>query len=159
MRQIVTAPWWWRILGCLLIAAFGGSTCFFLWLAGEGEPAAAFLSGLPTLLGLVLGVVLLIARIELQAEDTGVTVVFFPIYRRTIPWASLGAVEVVESSWFEFGGVGLRFRGDRTGLIVGDRLAIAIDTRNRRYVVQITDPEGAAAWIRENRPTAGSASA
>jgi hypothetical protein len=121
----------------------------------EGEPATAILSGLPTLLAPALGLVLLVARIELRADDLGITVVFFPIYRSTIRWSALDSVEVVESSWFEFGGVGLRLRGDSTGLIVGNRLAIAIGTQKRRYVVQVGDPEGAADWIRAHRPIDG----
>ncbi|MGU3410691.1 hypothetical protein ACLBWP_11330 [Microbacterium sp. M1A1_1b] len=55
---------------------------------------------------------------------------------------------MAEQSWSDFGGVGLRWRRNATGLILGNRPALRIRTvHGHVYVVQCADPSGTAGAI------------
>jgi hypothetical protein len=148
MTETTNGPAWMRVLGAFLLLSFGGMVALMVLLVREIGIGPATLTMLPAVLVLGAGFVLVTASVRVDVADS-VDLRFFPLWRRQLEYSELESVRVEEQSWFRFGGVGLRWNGAATGLILGNRPAVVLRTRgNHEYVVQCSDPERVAEHIR-----------
>jgi hypothetical protein len=149
MTVTTNGPAWMKVLGIFLLASFGGMVALTVFLAGEIGPVPATLTMLPAVLVLAAGVVLVTTSVQIDVGDR-VELRFFPVWRRRLEYSELESVRVEDRTWFRFGGVGLRWTGDATGLILGNRPAVVMRTKRRHeYVVQCRDAERVADHIRD----------
>jgi len=149
MTVTTNGPAWMKVLGVLLLFSFGGMVTLTVFLTGVIGPTPATLTMLPAVLVLAAGVVLVTASVRIDVGDR-VELRFFPLWRRRLEYSELESVEVEDQTWFRFGGVGLRWTGNATGLILGNRPAVVMRTKRRHeYVVQCPDPEQVAQQIRD----------
>ena len=149
MAETIKGPLWMKVLGAVLLLSFGGMVALTVFLANEIGPAPATLTMLPAALVLAAGVVLVTASVRIDVGDR-VELRFFPVWRRRLEYSELESVRVEDQTWFHFGGVGLRWTGNATGLILGNRPAVVLRTQRRHeYVVQCRDAERVAEHIRD----------
>ncbi|PYY32400.1 hypothetical protein [Curtobacterium sp. MCBD17_030] len=149
MTETTNGPAWMKVLGAFLLLSFGGMVALTVFLTSEIGVGPATLLMLPSVLVLAAGIVLVTASIRVDIADD-VQLRFFPVWRRRLEYSELDSVRVDDQPWFRFGGVGLRWRGDATGLILGNRPAVVLRTRrNHEYVVQCSGPERVAEHIRD----------
>lgn len=149
MRETTSGPLWMKALGAALIVSFGGMIALTIVLVGEMGAVPAILTMLPAVLALVAGVVLLTASVQVDVAER-IELRFAPVWRRWIEYAEVESVRVEKHSWYRFGGVGLRWKPGATGLLLGNRPAMVIRTReHHEYVVQCRDAERFAGEIRE----------
>lgn len=154
MTDRASTPVWLKVLGLTLLLSYAGVAAALLSDQDfDGILAASVL--LPGCLVAAIGIVLTVGAVSVSVRDE-VIVCFRPVYRRLIPFADIATVRTVEQSWFDFGGTGLRWRVGRTGLILGNRLALSVSTTaGHEYVVQCSDPEGTAKVIRDRLSARG----
>jgi hypothetical protein len=149
MTETTNGPAWMKALGAFLLLSFGGMVALTVFLIREIGIGPATLTMLPAVFVLGAGFVLITASVRVDIGDS-VELRFFPVWRRRLEYSELESVGVEDQTWFRFGGVGLRWRGNATGLILGNRPAVVLRTqRNREYVVQCSDPERVAEHIRD----------
>ncbi|WP_170063465.1 hypothetical protein [Rathayibacter tritici] len=147
MTDRLKGPVWMKVLGAFLLLSFGGMVALAVVLVDAIGAVPATLTMLPSVLVLAVGLVLITASVRVDvARD--IELRFVPIWRRRLEFSELQSVGVEDQTWFRFGGVGLRWRGNATGLILGNRPALLLRTRgNREYVVQCRHPERVADLI------------
>lgn len=149
MTEMTPGPAWMKALGVLLVASFGGMIALTVLLAAHIGAGLAILTMLPAILVLILGLFLLTAGIRVSMSDH-VELRFIPIWSCRIDYVDISAVRVEDQSWYRFGGIGLRWRRGATGLLLDDRSALVIRTRqDHEYVIQCRDPEWVATRLRD----------
>lgn len=148
MTDRLNGPVWMKALGAFLLLSFGGMVALTVVLTNEIGVAPATLTMLPSVLVLAVGLILITAAVRVEADDQ-IELRFVPIWRRRIDYRDLQTVEVADQTWYRFAGVGLRWTGNATGLILGNRPAVVMRTHNdHEYVVQCRDPGRVAEFVR-----------
>lgn len=148
MTDRLNGPAWMKALGAFLILSFGGMVVLTVVLTNEIGLAPATLTMLPSVLVLAVGLLLVTASVRVEVDEH-VELRFVPIWRRRLDYRDLQAVEIADQTWYRFGGVGLRWKGNATGLILGNRPAVVMHTRDdHEYVVQCRDPVRVADSVR-----------
>ncbi|OIH95491.1 hypothetical protein [Curtobacterium sp. MCBA15_001] len=149
MVDRIATPAWMQAVGATLVLSFVAVVVLVWAVVAEAGAGFAVMTLAPGLLVLAVGVVMVAGSVSVTVRDE-VTVRFRPVYRRTIGLTDIETVRTVEQSWSEFGGAGLRWLRGRTGLILGNRLALSIvTTAGHEYVVQCADPAGTADVVRD----------
>lgn len=149
MNETTNGPAWMKVLGAALLASFVGMVVFTVFLVGQIGVSSATLTMLPGVLLLAVGLVMLNASIHVRLTDQ-IELQFRPIWRRRIAFVDVASVRTQAETWYQFGGVGLRWKPNATGLILGHRPAVVITTRQGyEYVVQCHNAEEVAAAINE----------
>lgn len=147
MTDEMNGPAWMKVLGAFLLLSFGGMVALAVVLVDAMGAVPATLTMLPSVLVLAVGLVLITASVRIAVTDH-IELRFVPIWRRRLNFSELQSVGVENQTWFRFGGVGLRWKGNATGLILGNRPALVMRTRdNQEYVVQCHHPERVADLI------------
>lgn len=148
MTDRLDGPAWMNALGVFLLASFGGMLALTVVLAREIGAAPATLTVLSSVLVLAVGLLLVTASVRVDV-GARIEMLFVPIWRRRIDHRELETVEVEDQTWSRFGGVGLRRRSNATGLILGNRSAVVLRTRDEHeYVVQCHDAGRVAEAVR-----------
>ncbi|MBP1301650.1 hypothetical protein [Curtobacterium sp. 1310] len=148
MTDRLNGPAWMKVLGVFLLVSFGGMIALAVVLTREIGVAPATLTMLPSVLVLAVGLLLVTASVRVEVDDH-IELRFVPIWRRRIDYRDVATVEIADQTWYRFGGVGLRWKGDATGLILGNRPAVVLRTRDEHeYVVQCRDPARVAESVR-----------
>ncbi|WP_146240176.1 hypothetical protein [Curtobacterium sp. MCSS17_008] len=148
MTDRLNGPAWMKALGTFLLLSFGGMIVLTVVLTREIGVAPATLTMLPSVLVLAVGLLLVTASVQVEVDDH-IELRFVPVWRRRLDYGELETVEIADQTWYRFGGVGLRWKGNATGLILGDRPAVVLRTRDEHeYVVQCRDPARVADSVR-----------
>lgn len=148
MIDRASTPVWMKVLGLALLLSFAGVAVAVLANHNDSGGTLAITVLLPGCLVVAIGIVLAFGTVSVSVRDD-VVIRFRPVFRRSIPFADIASVGTVEQSLVDFGGVGLRWRQGRTGLILGNRLALSIRTNaGHEYVVQCADPGATMEHIR-----------
>lgn len=145
---------WIRIIGYLLIAV-EVIAIVSLWLIRDQAPESTLIiSAAPMVIGAVVVVVILSARISIGTDVYGIVLRFAPIWTKRIPWAELDSMSPVANVTVQqFGGIGLRksINGD-TGILWNSGPAVTLRTTTKHtYVVQCEDPERVIADLTRRR--------
>lgn len=136
-----------KALGLTLVLSFAGVAAAVLHHDDSGGTLAVAVL-LPGCLVVAIGILLVVGSVSVSVRGE-VVIRFCPVFRRSIPFGDIATVETVAQSLVDFGGAGLRWRQGRTGLILGNRLALSIrTTAGHEYVVQCADPVGTRDHIR-----------
>lgn len=93
-RWLIRNPILWFVLPIVAVAIGAGFTV---------EEARWVLLPVAVLLGLLLA-----ANLRIQVEGDVLRLTYFPLWRRTIPLASIEQAEVVPYRWWRYGGWGIR---------------------------------------------------
>lgn len=133
-----TAPVWMRVIGGALLTAGGGLTAAVLGWPGEAPEAALLVPGL---VGVVVGLLLLLARSGFTVTDTRVTLHFRPLPPRRIARHRIVDVRLVEADAAMYGGIGLRLGRGVRALLLTPGLGI-----------ELTDERGRVTFVRTRRP-------
>lgn len=134
------APAWMRATGAVLFVAGAALTAAVLGWPGEAPESALVLPGV---LGVVVGLLLLLARSGCTVTADHVVLHFRPLPPRRIPRRRIADVRLVEADAATYGGVGLRFRRGVRALILTPGPGIEFtDDRGRRTFVRSRRPEG-----------------
>lgn len=140
-------PAWMKAVGLSLSVLFVSVVVVVIRFTEDTDVPSVLPALAPGLAVIVICAVLVAGSVSVTVRDD-VVIRFYPVYRRTICFEDIESARTVRQSWFDFGGVGLRWRQGRTGLILGDRAALSITTSaGHEYVVQCSDPVGTAAFI------------
>ena len=132
------APAWMRVVGSVLLAAGGGLTGAVLGWPGEAPEVALIVPGV---LGMVVGLLLLLARSGFTVTATHVTLHFRPLPPRRIPRHRITDVRLVEADARTYGGIGLRLGRGVRALMLTPGLGI-----------ELTDDRGRVTFVRTRRP-------
>lgn len=133
-----TAPVWMRVVGGALLGAGTGLTAAVLGWPGEAPEAALLVPGI---VGVVVGVLLLLARSGFTVTDTHVTLHFRPLPPRRIARHRIVAARLVEADAATYGGIGLRLGRGVRALVLTPGLGI-----------ELTDDRGRVTFVRTRRP-------
>lgn len=133
-----TAPVWMRVTGAVLLAAGGALTGAVLGWPGDAPEIALVVPGL---VGMVVGLLLLVARVGVTVTEQDVVLHFRPLPPRRIARRRIIAARRVEADASTYGGIGLRHhRGVRALLLTPGP------------GVEFTDDRGGVTFVRTGRP-------
>ncbi|WP_144760686.1 hypothetical protein [Curtobacterium sp. 9128] len=132
------APVWMRTVGAALLAAGTALTAAVLGWPGEAPEAALVVPGV---VGIVVGLLLLLARAGFTVTDTHVTLHFRPLPPRRIARRRIVDARLVEADARTYGGIGLRLGRGVRALLLTPGLGI-----------ELTDERGRVTFVRTRRP-------
>ncbi|MGU3410779.1 hypothetical protein ACLBWP_11770 [Microbacterium sp. M1A1_1b] len=133
-----SAPTWMRVTGAALFVAGGGLTGAVLAWPGDAPEIALIVPGL---VGMVVGLLLLVARAGSTITERHVVLHFRPLPPRRIAREHIVAVRLVEADASTFGGVGLRRHRGVRAILLTPGLGL-----------ELTDDRGAVTFVRTRRP-------
>jgi hypothetical protein len=133
-----SAPVWMRVLGAALLTAGAVLTGAVLGWPGDAPEVALLVPGV---VGVVAGVLLLVARSGFTVDDTDVVLHFRPLPARRIARRRIVDARLVEADARTYGGIGLRIRRGRRALLLSPGLGI-----------EFTDDRGRVTFVRTRRP-------
>lgn len=132
------APVWMRATGAALLVAGGGLTGAVLGWPGDAPEIALVVPGL---VGVVVGLLLLVARAGFTITERDVVLHFRPLPPRRIARRRIATVRLVEADAGTYGGIGLRrHRGVRAVLLTPG------------LGIELTDDHGGVTFVRTRRP-------
>lgn len=134
------APTWMRAVGAVLLLGGGALTAAVLGWPGDAPEAALLVPGL---VGVVAGVLLLVARSGFTVTRSHVVLHFRPLPDRRIPRSRLAAVRLVDADAATYGGLGLRVGRGSRALILSPGTGL-----------ELTDDRGRVTFVRTRRPEA-----
>lgn len=152
LRNVTTdrrnSPVWLKVLEAFLLLSFGGMVALAVVLVDSIGAVSATLTMLPSVLVLALGLVLITATVRLDVTDH-LELRFVPTWRRRLNFFDVQSVAVEDHTRFRFGGVGLRWRGNATRLILENRPTLILRTRgDKEYAVQGQQPQRVVDLVR-----------
>lgn len=133
-----TAPLWMRVVGVVVLVAGAALTTAVLAWPGDAPETALLVPGLT---GVVVGVLLLVARAGFTVTEDAVVLHFRPLPPRRIARRRIAAVRVTEADAGTYGGVGLRIGRRRRALVLTPGPGL-----------EITDDAGRTTFVRSDRP-------
>jgi hypothetical protein len=132
------APAWMRVIGAALLAVGGGLTAAVLGWPGEAPEAALIVPGV---VGMVVGLLLLVARAGFSITATHVVLHFRPLPPRRIARRRIVDARLVEADASTYGGIGLRIGRGVRALMLTPGLGI-----------ELTHDRGRVTFVRTRRP-------
>jgi hypothetical protein len=132
------APVWMRAVGAVLLAAGAGLTGAVLAWPGSAPETALIVPGV---VGVVVGLLLLVARSGMTITADQVVLHFRPLPSRRIARRRIVDARLVEADAASFGGLGLRLGRRRRALLMSPGLGI-----------EFTDDRGRVTFVRTRRP-------
>lgn len=139
--DLETAPTWMRATGAVLLAAGALLTAAVLGWPGSAPETALVVPGL---VGIVAGVLLLVARSGMTVTADAVVLHFRPLPPRRIDRRRIVDARLVDADAASYGGVGLRLGHHRRALLMTPGLGIEfVDDRGRVTFVRTRRPEDA----------------
>ncbi|WIB60023.1 hypothetical protein DEJ13_16535 [Curtobacterium sp. MCLR17_007] len=132
------APVWMRVTGAALLVAGGGLTAAVLAWPGDAPEIALVVPGL---VGMVVGLLLLVARSGFTITEHDVVLHFRPLPPRRVARRRITAARLVEADAATYGGIGLRRHRGVRALLLTPGLGI-----------ELTDDRGTVTFVRTRRP-------
>lgn len=140
-REREDAPVWMRVTGAVLLVAGAALTSAVLGWPGSAPETALVVPGVA---GVVVGLLLLLARGGMTIDADAVVLHFRPLPPRRIARTRIVDVRLVDADAATYGGIGLRLARRRRALLMTPGLGIEFtDDRDRITFVRTRRPEDA----------------